>query len=407
MSIQEQVKSALSGNAFDEASLEKFIESGLPTKKNELWKYTNIEKYWPEFDLASQAPTELSSVDKDPNFSHIFFVNGQFQANESDIAVEVLNESNRDRFLGAKSQLKELLADEPVFNLVESQAKNQYLLELNGVADKPVIIHNVYSSKVAKHSSAHLNVIANANSETTIIESHTSDDDAQSFINNATSFYLKGNAQATLIKMQTLGAQTVQVQNIRALVSRDANFESFTIDIGAKLSRNNISIRLDGEGANCCAHGLYTLQNDQQSDTNSFIHHNRPHTESSQLYKGIMNDKSHGIFTGLIRVEKDAQLINSDQLNKNLLLSKGAHAHSRPQLEIYADDVKCAHGSTTGQMSDDQVFYFEARGVSREKAQKLLAQAFAYDVILKIKNKTARIYAQNILEQNFIALKSE
>ena len=106
-------------------------------------------------------------------------------------------------------------------------------------------------------------------------------------------------------------------------------------------------------------------------------------------------------------MEKDAQLINSDQLNKNLLLSKGAHAHSRPQLEIYADDVKCAHGSTTGQMSDEEVFYFESRGVPKQRAQRLLAQAFAYDVTLKIKNKTARDFSKNVLEKNFKNLEVE
>ncbi|MBC76963.1 MAG: Fe-S cluster assembly protein SufD [Halobacteriovoraceae bacterium] len=403
MSITEQVEKDFSTLESSKENLGLFLQKGLPTKKNELWKYTNLERFWQEFDLSKQQKADLNAIEKDENFNHIFFVNGAFLPAQSDLEVQ----SGATELTSLKHELKELLANESVFHLVESQTQNQYLLTLEGVQEKPVLIHNFYTSEHAKHSSAHLHVLAKANSETTIIESHTSEDTAESFINNAVSFLVENNARLSFIKTQELGEQSVQVQNTRALVKRDGQFESFTVDAGAKLSRNNISIRLDGEGANCAAHGLYVLGDTQQSDTNSFIHHNRPHTESSQLYKGIMNDKSHGIFTGLIRVEKDAQLINSDQLNKNLLLSKGAHAHSRPQLEIYADDVKCAHGSTTGQMSDEELFYFESRGVPRERAQKLLAQAFAYDVVLKIKNKTAREYAQQVLKKNFKNLKVE
>lgn len=406
MSIAEQVEKELKKISNSKENLDLFLGSGLPTKKNELWKYTNLENFWKEFDLSQQKVVELSTPDKDAAFNHVFFVNGSFVDAHSDIKVISIAKCGDD-LLSFKSELNELLNKESMFQLVESQRVNQYLLKLEGVQEKPILIHNFYTSEHANHSSSHLHILATPNSETTVVETHVCDNNAQSFVNNAASFIVQENAKLSFIKTQELGDQSVQVQNTRALVKRDAQFESFTIDAGAKLSRNNISIRLDGEGATCAAHGIYVLGGTQQSDTNSFIHHNKPHTESSQLYKGIMNDKSHGIFTGLIRVEKDAQLINSDQLNKNLLLSKGAHAHSRPQLEIYADDVKCAHGSTTGQMSDEEVFYFESRGVPKQRAQRLLAQAFAYDVTLKIKNKTARDFSKNVLEKNFKNLEVE
>jgi Fe-S cluster assembly protein SufD len=177
------------------------------------------------------------------------------------------------------------------------------------------------------------------------------------------------------------------------------------VDAGGKLSRNNISIQLNDEGARCAAHGLYALTGEAQSDTNTYIRHAKGHTESSQLYKGIMADRSHGIFAGIIRMDRDAQLCSSEQLNKNLLLSKGAHAHSRPQLEIFADDVKAAHGSTTGQLSEEELFYFQSRGVSPERAQRLLAHAFLNDVLLKIKNNDSRRTAAKLLSENFQALK--
>ncbi|MEX1100231.1 MAG: Fe-S cluster assembly protein SufD, partial [Bacteriovoracaceae bacterium] len=286
-------------------------------------------------------------------------------------------------------------------------SQNQYLLELESARTKPLRIYHVYSGQRAKHASAHLHVAAKTNSQTSIMETHEQINEAENFINNATSFYLENNSKVVFVKAQDLNDYSSFVQNTRALVSRDARFESITIDAGAKLSRNNIWIELEQEGASCAAHGLYALQGERQSDTNSFIHHAKGHTESSQLYKGIMNDKSHGIFTGLIRVEKDAQLVTSDQLNKNLLLTKGAHAHSRPQLEIYADDVKCAHGSTTGQLSEEEVFYFESRGIPKEKARQLLAAAFANDVLLKIKSVSLRQAAQDLLSKNFNPLKTQ
>jgi Fe-S cluster assembly protein SufD len=149
------------------------------------------------------------------------------------------------------------------------------------------------------------------------------------------------------------------------------------------------------------AHGVYTLQGTQHSDVNSFINHKAPHTESAQLYKGIMSDKSRGVFTGLIKVDRDAQFINSAQLNKNLLLSKGAHVNSRPQLEIFADDVKCSHGSTTGQLNEDELFYFESRGIRPEKARMMLSHAYTYDVLLKINNKNIRNYIQADIVEKF------
>ena len=173
-------------------------------------------------------------------------------------------------------------------------------------------------------------------------------------------------------------------------IPRDAHYSQVLIQKGAASARHNISASLTGENAQADLHGLYTPKNKTHVDNNSYIQHAAPHTYSRQVYKGILDDESKGIFAGIVKVEKDCLLIEAEQLNKNLLLSKKAQAYSRPQMEIDADDVKCAHGSTTGQLSEAELFYFESRGINREKARAMLAEGFAMDVLLKINDDLLR-----------------
>lgn len=387
---------------FEKKALERFKSLGLPDKKNEKWKYTNIEKVIPQYDLNKQAsfPYALKTETGEDKETRVVFVNGELNQELSDLRPQSLDSKNEGLFSALKDKFTGLLENDALFQLVETQSANQYFLELEGVADRPIRVHHIYSGQRAKHSSAHLHVLAKKSAQASIMETHEQLNEAENFINNASSFYLEENSRLLYIKAQTLNDQSSFVQNTRALAMANSRFESFTIDLGAKIARNNIWIRLEAEGASCLAHGLYALAGEQHCDTNSFIHHAKPHTESSQLYKGIMRDKSHGVFTGLIRVEKDAQQISSDQLNKNLLLHKGARAHSRPQLEIYADDVKCAHGSTTGQLSEEELFYFESRGIPKERARELLAQAFMEDVVLKISDPLLRNSARSFIEKS-------
>lgn len=408
MSILEQLqstKSSLSG--FAQAAMGRAIELGVPNKKNENWKYTNLEKYMPAFDLAEQSSFDLPQEPLDENFIHVFFANGELVSADQTLKLQRLNQDNEIDFKNVKEKMSSLLEGEFAFQMSDAQDKNQYLLEVEGEINSPLLIHNVYSGDKAKHVSAHIHVVAKKFSKCHIAQTHFSRGALENFANISASFYVEDGAKLAHTKIQALNNESSSVQNIRAYVCRDGHFESITVDVGGKLARNNISVKLDAEGANASAHGLYAIAGEQQADTNSLIRHAKGHTESSQLYKAIMADKAYGIFSGLIRMDKDAQLCNSEQLNKNLLLSKGAHAQSRPQLEIFADDVKASHGSTTGQLSEEELFYFQARGVSKEKAQKLLAQAFLNDVLLKIEDTHIRSLAQRIVAENFKALDVE
>lgn len=400
MSFIEGLESYTPKSDFAKAAKAKALELGVPSKKDENWKYTNLEKYLPEFDLNAQKAASITNTNLDEAFDHLFFINGAFSSEDSKIELN----SDKDSLNFFKSEMADLLTEDFAFQLTELQDNNQYLLEIDSPRIRPIWIHQLYTSDMAKHSSSHLHVRMKKNSEANFLETHENMNKGEVFSNHSVSFFMEENSNAQFVKVQALNSESSDVQNVRAQVSRDANFESLTVDAGGKLSRNNISIRLNNEGARCAAHGLYALSGEAQSDTNSYIKHAKGHTESSQLYKGIMADKSHGIFSGIIRMDRDAQLCSSEQLNKNLLLSKGAHAHSRPQLEIFADDVKAAHGSTTGQLSDEELFYFQSRGVSPERAQRLLANAFLNDVLLKIKNSDSQRVATELLFENFKAL---
>ncbi len=400
MSFIEELKTYEPHAEFAKAAKARALELGVPTKKNENWKYTNLEKYLPSYDLPQQEAASIKNDGLSEAFDHVFFINGKLSTEEGHLKLS----SNEEALSSFKKEMGDLLEDDFAFQLTDVQDATQYLLEIDAPKERPIWIHHLYTNEMAKHSSSHLHVRMKKSSEAHFIETHETLNPGEVFSNHSTSFYLEENSKAHHVKVQILNNESTDVHNIRAQVCRDANFESLTVDTGGKLSRNNISIRLNEEGASCAAHGLYALSGEAHSDTNSYIRHAKGHTDSSQLYKGIMADKSHGIFAGIIRMDKDAQLCNSEQLNKNLLLSKGAHAHSRPQLEIFADDVKAAHGSTTGQLSDEELFYFQSRGVSPERAQRLLAHAFLNDVLLKIQNKESRKAAAELLSKNFKAL---
>jgi Fe-S cluster assembly protein SufD len=166
------------------------------------------------------------------------------------------------------------------------------------------------------------------------------------------------------------------------------------------LNRRNLNLELLGPGANGESYNLYLTNGTEHSDINTIIQHRSADSTSQQIAKGILDGDSKGIFTGKIHIHPQAQRVASGQLNKNLLLSKKAQSHSQPQLEIFADDVKCSHGSTTGQLSDDEVFYFQARGIPAEKARTLLAHGFGLEIVLKIKDKTIRHKAESLVMES-------
>lgn len=379
--------------------LESTLKSGIPTRKVEAYKYTSLENDLNHFEYKDTSLTSKFDLDslKENGFYHLFFINGKLNEKSDKVDFEVLE--NSERSINIIKKNNKAHKNDFLYNLNLATTTNYLHFEIakNKTIDKPVLIYHLNSDKI---TAEHFTYSVGINSEVKFLHIYLNQDDS-TFGSVSHSINLGENAKFLNIQHQDYNHDSIFNCNISSQIAKNANFESFTTTIGAKKSRVNLHLELNGEGAEGTASGVYTLQDTQHSDIHSYISHNSPHTESHQLYKGIMNDKSRGVFTGLIKVQKDAQLINSNQLNRNLLLTKGAQANSCPQLEIFADDVKCSHGSTTGQLSDEELFYFKSRGIKEEKAKMMLARAFTYDVLLKIKDKNIREYLHNEITEKF------
>jgi Fe-S cluster assembly protein SufD len=173
-------------------------------------------------------------------------------------------------------------------------------------------------------------------------------------------------------------------------LSKGANFISHSFALGAKLSRNNIRTLLNGDGLDCILNGLYLTSDEQLADHHMVVEHARPHCNSHEYFNGILDDRSRGVFHGRILVRQAAQKTDAKQTNKNLLLTDDATANTKPQLEIYADDVKCTHGATIGQLNDESIFYLRARGIPLERARRILIHAFAGEIIDRVRCEPLR-----------------
>ncbi len=374
----------------------KFLELGLPNKKNEAWKYTN---------LASNLPTNIVTSDKIskitlPEFfldkNRIVYINGIYDSNLSSIknCKQLSEEDNSVEFL---KEYEHSFNKEAILKLNLSYLDNGSHIEISSQENN--VFYLLHFATEDTSNFTHHIVTADTNSKITICEIFMSENNNTT--NSATTLKLEAGANVEHIIIQNESTAAINTKTIRSTQDRDSFFDSTVIQLGAKLSRLNLHSMINGTGATTRSNGLYALNLDQHCDNFTIIEHNKAHTFSEQLYKGILDDSAHGVFTGKILIKKDSQQVESSQLNKNLLLSKKAHTNSMPQLEIFADDVKCSHGSTTGQISQDQLFYFESRGIERKKALSMLASAFAFDVVLKIKNEEIKKYVAELLREKF------
>src|SRR5579883_222419 len=228
-------------------------------------------------------------------------------------------------------------------------------------------------------------VVAERGSKATVIESYVSVADGEYFTNTATELVLEEGAVLEHCKFQDESLSAFHIAAIHAQLGRNSNLIAHSIATGARLSRNNIRTHLGAEGVECVLNGLYLTRDDQLADHHMIVEHAQPHCNSHEYYNGILDGRSKGVFHGRILVRQPAQKTDAKQTNKNLLLSDEAAADTKPQLEIYADDVKCTHGATIGQLNDESIFYLRARGIGAERARRMLIHAFAGEIIERIR----------------------
>lgn len=365
---------------------------GLPHRRVEAWKYTNItQRLDKDFSLKT-------SKNFTPNISFdcevVRISNGKVLDQKDFLEIKEISLENFNQDLNENDALY-------LYNLATSEVC--YEISFKTSPSKPVVFYHLNDEETSGKSlssSFKLSIKANQNIELLeVFETTTAN-----FVSLAQNIKLEANAKL-FHTVLTLGNEENSLHlYTNTDLKKDSEYHNLKVLIKNSLVRNEIKVHLLEPGSHAEVHGLYALNFKEHADTYSQINHHAPHTTSSQLYKGVMANESRGVFTGLVKIDKKAQLVSSNQLNKNLLLSKKAHANSRPQLEIFADDVKCSHGSTTGQMSPEELFYFVSRGIKPMRARKLLSQAFAFDVILKIKNKAIQNYIQNIFTESYQGL---
>ena len=384
-------------------AIERFAQLGFPTTKNEEWKYTNVApilKSKFHHPLLSDK-TILTQRDIQDFFISgkdacvLVFENGRFNSTLSKLE----NLDKRITVRSLSSSMNEEAVKQHLGNYASIQSESFIALNTAFVFDGAFIhipenvvvenpVHILYVSDGRKEASVMYPrnlIVAEENSQVKVVESfHSMKSVNNNFINSVTEVVVKKNAVVEFNKIQNELQETFHVDHTEASQDRNSTFRINTITLGGTIIRNNLHIVFNEEYGTSHLHGLYLLDGNQLVDNHTLVDHAKPNCFSNELYKGIIDDKAQGVFNGKIFVRKDAQKTNAYQSNKNILLSDDATMNTKPQLEIFADDVKCSHGATTGQLDEDALFYLRSRGIGEDPAKALLNIAFAADVIKHI-----------------------
>lgn len=392
------------------AGMASFGEEGFPTLKHEDWRFTNLAPvirlpFKPVLTQASEdfafEMVDQKAFAKLPG-GRLVFVDGHFSAKLSDPGplpagtvisnlVTAMSENSAlvEKHLGRYAQ--------PQGNAFSALNQAFFIdgafihLPEGTVLEAPIRLLFVASGRrsgVTVH--ARNLILAGANSKATILEHYTGDGNTAYVTNAVTELVAVDNANVELLKVQDEAEDAIHIATIQGQFGRSSQVAIHSFALGARLSRNNIRAKLAGEGLECVLNGLYVTRKDQLADHHMIVEHAEPHCASHEYFNGILDDKSKGVFHGRIYVHRVAQKTDAKQTNKNLLLSDEATVDTKPQLEIYADDVKCTHGATVGQLNDEAIFYLRSRGISTETARQMLIHAFAGEIIDRIRCEPAR-----------------
>lgn len=366
-------------------------EKGIPNAKHEEYKYCNLEAVFRrDFkSISNQFSSPLGVVGhKLAGCINLVLVNGTYHAELSDkaegITVSTLHEADKAILAKHLSRYADVNTDAFVA-MNTAFCTSGLFIHIRGIAEKPIHILNVISATGISLVNPRQLIIADKSAEATLIESFISEGDAPAvFHNHLTEIFVDENAKIKSYRLQQEGSKVSQVNTTEAIVKRYGNYTTNTFTFGGAFVRNNLHVVLADDLCEAHLNGLFVTGGSQLVDNHTLVDHQKPNCESNELYKGIAKDKSTGIFNGKIFVRKDAQKTNAYQSSKNILLSDDATINTKPQLEIYADDVKCSHGTSTGKVDENALFYLKARGIGDSSARRLLLQAFAQELIEKV-----------------------
>jgi Fe-S cluster assembly protein SufD len=389
-----------------EGAFERFEEAGFPTTGEEDWKYTNVAPLARKaFEVAgeeSAARIERDAVEQfvyeEARRSRLVFVNGVFDRELSSLEAlphgfvaedfgAALAGEHADVVREHLGRLSEQNGD--AFSSLNTSflRGGAFLYAPKDVqADAPVqLLFTSTRTDAETAAFPRVLVVAERNSRLDIIESYAAVGDGTYFTDALVEVFVGEGARINHCKVQDESGRAFHVAATRAELARDGFYDLTTVTLGAQLSRHNIEVELGSEGAGCRVDGLYIVGTGQHADTHSLINHLKPRCTSRQNYKGILDGKSRAVFNGRVFVHEGAQQTDAEQSNKNLLLSPDARVDTKPQLEIYNDDVKCSHGATVGQLEEEELFYLLSRGLHADLARNLLTYGFAEEIVEKIK----------------------
>ena len=387
----------------------RFAALGFPTTKNEDWHFTSVapiaeQTFRPavvsKAGVSSEgstagmvAPADLRRFNfGQPDWHTLVFVNGEFSKGLSSYAglgngvrVSSLAHAIRSGTGRPERHLGKIAAfDNHTFTALNTAfIRDGAFVELEANAEIEQPIHLLFVSQGQGEAVAHPRnlIIAAQNSRAAIIESYVCIRDDCYFTNAVTEVSLGEGARLDHYKLQRESEKSFHVGTVQIRQARDSQLHSFSFAVGGALARTNIYTSLDGDGATCTLNGLYLTDGTQHIDNQTSIEHIAPNCPSHEVYKGVLDGRSHGVFNGKVYVHPEAQKTDGKQSNNNLLLSPTARVDTKPQLEIFADDVKCTHGATVGRLDEMAMFYLNSRGIGRETARTLLTYAFAADVL--------------------------
>jgi Fe-S cluster assembly protein SufD len=393
-----------------EGAFGRFEELGFPTTDEEDWKYTNVAPIARKaFRLAARGKVELESaavgpfVSAEARRSHLVFVNGVYSPGLS--SLEAIPEQVTVEELGSAlaGEHGEVLWEHlgrlsgegsDAFSALNTAFIGGGVLlrvPADVVVEAPLqLLFLTAQGEEESASFPRVLVVAERGSRLDIIESYAALGDAEYFTDAVVEVFVGEGARVTHYKVQDEADSAFHVASTRAEVSKDGAYELTTVTLGARLSRHEIEVALTSPGAECRVDGLYIVGDGQHTDTHSLIEHREPNCASRQNYKGILDGKSRAVFNGRVYVHEGASGTDAQQSNKNLLLSADARVDTKPQLEIYNDDVKCAHGATVGQLEEEELFYLLSRGLHPDLARNLLTYGFAEEIVGNIKHESIR-----------------
>ena len=363
-------------------SFEEFKKHGLPTRKEEYWKYSD-----PSIISNIELEFVSSGQYEDRNYN-VILVNGKIVKKFKDCQMGDISEGLRNGILGEDLLEKK---DKPFLNLNNAFAINGCYLILESTSRQTIRILNLITNE-GKTQAVYPRcvVLAKRNSESLIFEEFRIMGNGTSFVNSVTDVIVEDGANLEHIIIDDFAKNTYHVANVCVKQCKDSNFVSHNFSMGKKFARRDFNVELNQSGANCNLFGLYFVDKENHIDHHTTIEHKEANCNSNEHYKGILSGKSTGVFNGRIHVHPDAQKTDAIQNNQNLLLSDDAIIHTKPELEIYADDVKCTHGATVGQLDEKGLFYLRSRGLNRKEAQQILIRAYVNEIIENVSDEKIR-----------------